>query len=574
MSEFSRLLAYFADSKVEALVLQSERAIAVRIQGQFAALSPTPLADPQLRQLLYTSPLAPQLDALHAQPIAMPIEGPQGVELIATLTPRRDGLHCAITRVSIPPGMTPMDTKGRHRQPTPTPRRPTQPPQGTPGATRRPTLPPTQPTSTSSSANTPSPRRATQTRQAANASTASPKASPHAEPSATWKPHRPGQVNLSALESLLSLGREQGASDIHIVSDTPLLLRIRGSLERHGSPIEHRWVNTMIEQMLEDRDKEQFEARGYADFALEKGELGRFRVNVCRHKRGVKACLRVLPTSPPSLDELGLPKELSEVLKHHQGLAIIAGPNGQGKSTTLAALVNKLNRERAIHIITVEDPIEIVHPIDKAVISQRQVGRDTKSFQSALKAALREDPDVIVLGELRDRETVEMALSAAETGHLVIATMNTPSGAKTISRLIDLFPPDDQSQVRATLAGTLMVVAAQRLVPRADQAGMVAAVELITGGVPLWSLIRDDKLVQLPGLMQRGRRMGMIQLEASLRQLRGQGIIDQTAFEQCLTLEKGPQAPKPETTNHPAQAQQPENSSSPARRKLFRRKSA
>jgi twitching motility protein PilT len=204
---------------------------------------------------------------------------------------------------------------------------------------------------------------------------------------------------------------------------------------------------------------------------------------------------------------------------------VVSGPNGAGKTTTLAALVDLFNSERSMHIITIEDPVEILHPVKTAVVSQREVGSHTKSFHSALKSSLREDPDVIAIGELRDRETVEKALEAAETGHLVLATMSTPSGASTIDRLIDMFPPDDQSQVRATLAGVLKFVVSQRLIPRVDGRGRVVAVELLTGGMALWTLIRDDKLYQLPSLLQRGRAFGMIRIEDSLNELVSSGAI-------------------------------------------------
>ena len=213
------------------------------------------------------------------------------------------------------------------------------------------------------------------------------------------------------------------------------------------------------------------------------------------------------------------------MLNYHQGLVVVSGPNGAGKTTTLAALVDLFNSERSVHIITVEDPVEVMHPIKKAIVSQREVGSHTKSFHAALKGSLREDPDVIAIGELRDRETVEKALEAAETGHLVFATMSTPSGASTIDRLIDMFPPDDQSQVRATLAGALKFVVSQRLVPRKDGNGQVVAVELLTGGMALWTLIRDDKLYQLPSLLQRGRGFGMIRIEDSLNDLLASGTI-------------------------------------------------
>jgi twitching motility protein PilT len=198
---------------------------------------------------------------------------------------------------------------------------------------------------------------------------------------------------------------------------------------------------------------------------------------------------------------------------------VIAGPSGHGKTTTLAALVDLLNRADPIHILTIEDPVEIVHPKHVAVVSQREVGRHTVSFEAALKASLREDPDVIVIGELRDRETVEIALTAAETGHLVLATMSTPSAAKTIDRLIDMFPPADQSQVRASLGAALKAIVAQRLLPDAQGTGVVAAVELLVGMLALSNMIRDNKLFQLPNLMQRGRSYGMIRLDDSLLEL-------------------------------------------------------
>jgi len=213
------------------------------------------------------------------------------------------------------------------------------------------------------------------------------------------------------------------------------------------------------------------------------------------------------------------------MLEYHQGLVVVSGPSGAGKTTTLAALVDLFNADRAVHIITVEDPVEIIHPIKKAIVTQREVGSHTKGFHSALKGSLREDPDVIAIGELRDRETVEKALEASETGHLVFATMSTPSGATTIDRLIDMFPPDDQSQVRATLAGALKFVVSQRLIPRSDRNGQVVATELLTGGMALWSLIRDDKLFQLPSLLQRGRGFGMIRIEDSLNALLASGVI-------------------------------------------------
>jgi twitching motility protein PilT len=258
------------------------------------------------------------------------------------------------------------------------------------------------------------------------------------------------------------------------------------------------------------------------------------------------------------------------MLNYHQGLVVVSGPNGAGKTTTLSALVDLFNSERSVHIITVEDPVEVIHPIKKAIVSQREVGIHTKSFHAALKGSLREDPDVIAIGELRDRETVEKALEAAETGHLVFATMSTPSGARTIGRLIDMFPPDDQSQVRSTLAGVLKFVVSQRLVPRKDGNGRVVAVELLTGGMALWTLIRDDKLFQLPSLLQRGRAFGMIRIEDSLNELLSSGVI---SMETAKAF-----ADDPRVIGHSAEQPMSPNQASPAQstkgtmRNLFSKK--
>ncbi|MEX1365109.1 MAG: PilT/PilU family type 4a pilus ATPase [Nannocystaceae bacterium] len=345
-------------------------------------------------------------------------------------------------------------------------------------------------------------------------------------PEARPPPARAAEVP-SHLVELLAYGRNIGASDVHVVAGRPVAFRVGGRLEGRGDEVPVARVQQMLEAVVPPLHAPHLQQRGYCDFGMDVQGAGRLRVNVSRQRTGLKGCFRLVATVPPTLEQLGLPHELSKVTRYHQGLAIVSGPNGQGKTTTMAALVDLLNASKPVHIITVEDPVEVVHPVKRAVISQREVGTHTRSFPAALRAALREDPDVIVIGELRDRETVEMALSAAETGHLVIATMSTPSGAKTITRLIDMFPPDDQAQVRATLAGALKIVVSQRLVPRADGRGLVAAAELITGNVPLWSLIRDDKLFQLPSLLQRGKAFGMIRIEDSLSALLQTGVIDE-----------------------------------------------
>lgn len=331
------------------------------------------------------------------------------------------------------------------------------------------------------------------------------------------------------LRSLLEQARTRAASDVHVMSGEAARFRCAGRMIPVGDPISDGRARELVLPMLNARNRSQFEELGYADFACSVEGADRVRVNVNKQRTGIKACFRLIMPEPPTLESLGLPHELRQMLNYHQGLVVISGPNGAGKTTTLAALVDLFNSERSVHIITVEDPVEVLHPIKKAVVSQREVGMHTKSFHSALKGSLREDPDVIAIGELRDRETVEKALEAAETGHLVFATMSTPSGARTIDRLIDMFPPEDQSQVRATLAGVLKFVVSQRLVPRRDGNGKVAAAELLTGGMALWTLIRDDKLYQLPSLLQRGRSFGMIRIEDSLNELLSAGVISMEA---------------------------------------------
>lgn len=350
---------------------------------------------------------------------------------------------------------------------------------------------------------------------------------PEASPLADFVPPGGASRESPQLTSILKDARAQSASDVHLVSEEPVRFRCNGYLVPRGAPLSDETVQGLLMPLLDERTRQQFEELGYADFSCEIHGAGRMRVNANKQRTGIKGCFRLAMQTPPTLELLGLPEELRQLLDYHQGLVVVSGPSGAGKTTTLAALVDLFNAEKSVHIITVEDPVEILHPIKKAIVSQRQIGAHTKSFHSALKGSLREDPDVIAIGELRDRETVEKALEAAETGHLVFATMSTPSGATTIDRLIDMFPPDDQSQVRATLAGALKFVISQRLVPRSDGNGSVAAVELLTGNMALWSLIRDDKLFQLPSLLQRGRGFGMIRIEDSLNALLAAGVVSE-----------------------------------------------
>lgn len=336
-------------------------------------------------------------------------------------------------------------------------------------------------------------------------------------------------VPMTPFGKLVAAARAVGASDLHISAGRVVTGRQNGELlplDAEAAPLSSEAVESLLKPLLSREHEERLASVGYVDLAVEAPGGGRLRANISRHQVGWKGTFRLALAEPKSLDELGLPKDLAKVVGHHQGFVVIAGPSGHGKTTTLAALVDLVNSTKAGHILLVEDPIEIEHPRKLAVISQREAGRHTKSFASALKASLREDPDVIVIGELRDRETVEIALTASETGHLVIATMSTPSASKTLDRLIDMFPPEDHSQVRASIAGALRAIVAQRLLPGIT-GGVVPAIELVTGVLPLAALIRDDKLYQLPNLMQRGRSFGMIRFDESLIELARAGKISE-----------------------------------------------
>jgi twitching motility protein PilT len=374
--------------------------------------------------------------------------------------------------------------------------------------------------------------------------------------------NEPSEVS-PALAALVAEARRRNASDLHLAANRPVLVRTLGELVAlDPAPRPAAEIEALVLPLLGPARRRQLDERGYVDLAVDVPGGGRLRTNISRQQGGLKGAFRLAVAVPPSLIELGLPAAVAKVTEHHQGLIVIAGPSGHGKTTTLAALVDLLNRARPIHILTIEDPVEIIHPRYAAVVSQREVGRHTASFAAALKASLREDPDVIVIGELRDRETVEIALTAAETGHLVLATMSTPSAAKTIDRLIDMFPPDDQPQVRASLGAALKAIVAQRLLPDAHGTGMVAAVELLVGVLALANLIRDNKLFQLPNLMQRGRAFGMLRLDDSLLDLVRAGRLAED-----VALRHADSRKELTAALHP-----PPPPAEPARRGLFARK--
>ncbi|MDJ0788786.1 MAG: type IV pilus twitching motility protein PilT [Myxococcota bacterium] len=362
---------------------------------------------------------------------------------------------------------------------------------------------------------------------------AAPASAPAASPSpVSAGPAGPG---LEGLHARLRQGVERGASDVHIHSGTPLRLRLAGRFEAQGDEvIPADAAEEMVLSALSPEQRATFEELGELDFAYTAPDLGRFRVNVYRQQRGIDGVFRCLPTRPPSLEELGLPGTLAKFTNYHQGLVLVTGPANCGKSSTLAAMVDIINEERREHILTIEDPIEVVHPPKRCVVNQRNVGRHTESFARALRGALREDPDVIVIGELRDLETVSLALTAAETGHLVLGTLHTNSAIRTLNRIVGVFPADQQDQIRNMVSESLRAVVSQRLVPTADGNGRVPALEMLVVNKAVGNLIRENKTFQILSILQTGASQGMCLLDDSLKQLIADGSITrEEALKHC-----------------------------------------
>lgn len=329
------------------------------------------------------------------------------------------------------------------------------------------------------------------------------------------------------IDRLLAGIREQDCSDLHITVGEPPFVRSNGKLERMGSmaPLSAASTEQAVFSLLTDRQAETLRKRGELDFCYAIPEVGRYRVNAYHQRLGWCAAFRVIPNLPPTFASLRIPGRLTELLDYHQGIILISGPAGCGKSTTLAALVNLINETKADHVITLEDPIEFVHPVKGSLVNQREVGEHTVSFARALRAALREDPDVIIVGEMRDQETIRLALTAAETGHLVIGTLHTTSAYATVDRVIKAFPPEEQSQVRMALSESMKYVVSQSLLPRRDGKGRVAMFEVLKGTLPVGTLIRENKLHQIPTMMQLGRQSGMQTVDQALLELVQGGLI-------------------------------------------------
>lgn len=332
---------------------------------------------------------------------------------------------------------------------------------------------------------------------------------------------------------LLRFATNLKASDIHLSAGEPPILRVHGELHRlDHAPLSAEQAHRLIFDIMNDAQRRVFQEKLEVDFAFALDESTRFRINAFVQARGEGAVLRSIPSRIPSFDELGLPPVLRHFCQHDRGLVLVTGPTGSGKSTTLAAMLDHINEQIGGHILTLEDPIEFVHKSKKALINQREVGTQTKSFDAALRSALREDPDYILVGELRDLETIQLALTAAETGHLVFATVHTASAAKTVERLIDVFPAVQQSQVRTMISESLVGVCTQTLLPKLS-GGRAAAMEILVATPAVRNLIREGKTHQIPSAMQVGGRVGMQTQEAALIDLIQRNVISVEAARQA-----------------------------------------
>ena len=314
-------------------------------------------------------------------------------------------------------------------------------------------------------------------------------------------------------------------SDFHLRGGSNIACRIMGDIViENNSKIENKDIDDLLKNNCSEEEIKIFETKKELDCAIILKSL-RFRANFYKTLNGLAAVLRRVETEIPLMDSLGLPPVLFELIDAHRGLVLVTGPTGSGKSTTLAAIINQINENRQANIITIEDPVEFIHKDKKSIVSQREVGKQTESFAKALKGALREDPDVILVGELRDLETIGMALTAAETGHLVFATLHTSGAPNTINRLIDVFPPEQQTQIKAQISESLKMVVTQKLFKKKDGSGRVGAFEVMVCNSPIKNLIREAKIHQIPSVMQTGQREGMITMEKSIEDLVGTGVI-------------------------------------------------
>jgi twitching motility protein PilT len=327
------------------------------------------------------------------------------------------------------------------------------------------------------------------------------------------------------IAELLAFSVKNNASDLHISAGLPPMIRVDGDIRRINVPaLDHKTVHSLIYDIMNDKQRKDFEEFLETDFSFEIPNLARFRVNAFNHNRGAGGVFRTIPSTILTLEELGAPMSFKDIADQPRGIVLVTGPTGSGKSTTLAAMMDHVNNERFEHILTIEDPIEFVHESKKCLVNQREVHRDTHGFNEALRSALREDPDIILVGELRDLETIRLALTAAETGHLVFGTLHTSSAAKTIDRIIDVFPAAEKTMVRSMLSESLRAVISQTLLKKTG-GGRIAAHEIMIGTPAIRNLIREDKVAQMYSAIQTGQSVGMQTLDQNLQELVQRGLI-------------------------------------------------
>jgi twitching motility protein PilT len=327
------------------------------------------------------------------------------------------------------------------------------------------------------------------------------------------------------ITELLAFSAKQGASDLHLSADMPPMIRVDGDVRRINLPaLDHKEVHSLVYEIMNDKQRKDFEEFLETDFSFEVPGVARFRVNAFNHNRGAGAVFRTIPSKILSMDDLGMGQIFKDLAMTPRGLVLVTGPTGSGKSTTLAAMVDYINDTKYDHILTVEDPIEFVHESKKSLVNQREVHRDTLGFNEALRSALREDPDVILVGEMRDLETIRLALSAAETGHVVFGTLHTSSAAKTIDRIVDVFPAEEKSMVRSMLSESLQGVVSQTLLKKTG-GGRIAAHEIMIGTPAIRNLIREAKIAQMYSAIQTGGSLGMQTMDQCLQTMLSKGLI-------------------------------------------------